>query len=187
MKNPLLSFDPPVSPPALPLTDVSYAVCDTPVGRILLAATAEGRLVASRYVLDRAAEDAWLARIAARVSPRILRHERPLKDARRELTEYLAGERRDFDLAIDLALASPFQREVLTRLRDVGYGETTTYGDLAARLGTPRASRAVGAALGGNPLCILLPCHRVLPRGGGLGGYAGGTAAKERLLAVEAQ
>ncbi len=87
----------------------------------------------------------------------------------------------------DLVLASPFQREVLTGLAaSVGYGERTTYAVLARAVGHPGAARAVGTALGGNPLCITLPCHRVLPASGGVGGYAGGPAAKEHLLALEA-
>jgi methylated-DNA-[protein]-cysteine S-methyltransferase len=88
----------------------------------------------------------------------------------------------------DLALATPFQREVLTGLAArVGYGARTTYGELASAVKHPGAARAVGTALGGNPLCIVLPCHRVLPASGGVGGYAGGAAAKEHLLALEAE
>src|SRR5512139_2903378 len=82
---------------------------------------------------------------------------------------------------------SPLQREVLTGLAArVGYGERTTYAVLAAAVEHPGAARAVGTALGANPLCIVLPCHRVLPASGGVGGYAGGPAAKEHLLALEA-
>jgi methylated-DNA-[protein]-cysteine S-methyltransferase len=89
-------------------------------------------------------------------------------------------------VATSLAVATPFQREVLAGLGATAYGRTTTYGELAGRIGRPRASRAVGTALGGNPLCLVLPCHRVLPAGGGVGGYAGGPAAKEKLLTLEA-
>ena len=87
---------------------------------------------------------------------------------------------------VDLDLARPFQRDVLKALRDrVGYGERTTYAALAEASGHTGASRAVGTALGGNPLCVVVPCHRVLPASGGIGGYAGGTAAKEYLLGLE--
>jgi methylated-DNA-[protein]-cysteine S-methyltransferase len=97
------------------------------------------------------------------------------------------GGARSVDVPTDLALATPFQREVLTGLAArVGYGERTTYGELASAVEHPGAARAVGTALGGNPLCIVLPCHRVLPASGGVGGYAGGAAAKEHLLALEA-
>lgn len=185
MTNPLRSFDPPVTPPVLPESDVSFTVCDTEIGRLLLA-VADGRLVTCRYVPDEAAQEHWLTRIAATVSPRVLRHPRALDAARRQLEEYLTGTRDTFDIGTDLALATPFQRQVLTGLAHTSYGHTTTYGALAGGIGHPRAARAVGTALGANPLCIVIPCHRVLPGSGGLGGYAGGPDAKERLLRLEA-
>jgi methylated-DNA-[protein]-cysteine S-methyltransferase len=180
------AFDPVVRPPVLPATDVSYVVEDTAVGRMLLASTAAGDLVASAYLLPGATEELWLERLARAVSPRVLRQPAALDEVRRELSAYLAGERRTFDLRVDLALATPFQRVVLTGLREsVPYGQRTTYGALARRIGRPSASRAVGAALGANPLCVVLPCHRVVASSGALTGYAGGLAAKERLLALE--
>ena len=187
----LPSFDPVVRPPVLPESDVSYAVEDTAVGRLLLAMTADGRLVTSAYVPDEAAESAWLQRVADVVSPRVLRHPSRLDGVRRELADYLAGRATGFSVTPDLVLASAFQRSVLTALATrVGYGAATTYGALAAGIDRPRAARAVGSALGANPVCIVVPCHRVLPAGGSLhgdvGGYAGGPAAKEHLLALEA-
>jgi methylated-DNA-[protein]-cysteine S-methyltransferase len=180
------AFDPVVRPPVLPASDVSYVVEDTAVGRMLLASTAAGDLVASAYLLPGVTEELWLERLARAVSPRVLRQPAALDEVRRELSAYLAGERRTFDLRVDLALATPFQRVVLTGLREnVPYGERTTYGALARRIGRPSASRAVGAALGANPLCVVLPCHRVVASSGALTGYAGGLAAKERLLALE--
>lgn len=180
------AFDPVVAPPVLPESDVSYVVEDTPIGRMLLARTEAGALVASAFLRPGATEEAWLQRLARAVSPRVLRQPAALDEARRELEAYLAGKRRTFDLRVDLALASPFQRVVLTGLREsVGYGERTTYGALARRVGRPSASRAVGAALGANPLCVVLPCHRVVASSGALTGYAGGLPAKERLLALE--
>ena len=182
------SFDPPLAgPPVLPPTDVSYTVEDTEVGRLLLAVTSEGTLVTCTYVPDTEAEDRWLSRVASGVSPRVLRHPAPTDAVRRELAAYLSGAARRVAVRTDLTLASPFQREVLTGLAArVGYGERTTYGGLASAVDHPGAARAVGTALGGNPLCIVLPCHRVLPATGGVGGYAGGPAAKEHLLALEA-
>jgi methylated-DNA-[protein]-cysteine S-methyltransferase len=186
--NPFAMFDPPPGPPRLDPTDVSYVLEDTAVGRMLLAVTAEGVLVTCAYAVDDAAERRWLQRLADTVSPRVLRHPAPTDDARRALDAYLDGRSRSIEVPVDLALARPFQREVLTALRArVGYGERTTYGALAAASGHPGASRAVGTALGGNPLCVVVPCHRVLPAVGGVGGYAGGPAAKERLLALEAR
>lgn len=178
------TFDPAISPPVLPRSDVSYAACDTAVGRLLLA-EADGRLVLCAYAADPAREDILLERLARTISPRVLRAPRPLDDARRQVEEFLAGDRRRFELATDLVLATGFQREVLHGLDAVGYGARTTYGELAGRIGRAGAARAVGAALGANPLCLVLPCHRVVPAAGGVGGYAGGAAVKELLLALE--
>lgn len=189
MTNPLARYDPLLAgPPRLDPTDVSYVLEDTAVGRMLLAVRDDGRLLATAYAPDADAEERWLARLAAQVSPRVLRHRAPTDPARRALEDYLAGRATRVDVATDLVLASDFQREVLTRLAaSVGYGERTTYAALAGRIGRPGAARAVGSALGGNPLCVVLPCHRVLPASGGVGGYAGGPAAKEHLLALEAR
>lgn len=183
----LQSWSPTLRPPTFASADVSYAVTDTVVGRILLARNDSGALVASRYVLDEAAEDAFLDRLGRAVSPRVLRRPADLDDARRQLDDVLAGRRHGFDLATDLALATPFQRSVLTTLdRTVGWGERASYGEIAGRLGRPSAARAVGSALGANPLCIVLPCHRVVGAHGQLTGYAGGTTAKRYLLDLEA-
>lgn len=188
--TPFEGFAPAVRPPVLPETDVSYAVEDTPVGRLLLAVREDGRLVTSAYVADDAEESAWLQRLADHVSPRVLRHAKPLDTARRELTAYLSGKATGFSVPVDLVLASDFQRSVLTGLAArIGYGASTTYGELAGAIERPGASRAVGSALGANPVCVFVPCHRVLPAGGAVGGrvggYAGGPAAKEFLLALE--
>jgi methylated-DNA-[protein]-cysteine S-methyltransferase len=182
----LSAFAPPSNPPDLPVSDVSYIVEDTAVGRMLLASNESGALIASAYVPDADSEDAWLHRLARQVSPRVLRAPRALDEARRELDAYLRGERRDFDLPTALILATPFQRVVLGHLPEaVGYGHKTTYGALARTIERPSASRAVGAALGANPLCVILPCHRVIASSGALTGYAGGLAAKEYLLTLE--
>ena len=177
---------PPLRPPTFPSADVAYVVEDTPVGRILFARNGNGALVASRYVVDDEAADVVLDRLAHIVSPRVLRLPTALDEARRQFEEFLAGRRHDFDLETDLALATPFQRDVLETLaRTVGYGERETYGGLARAIDRPTASRAVGAALGANPLCIVVPCHRVVGAHGSLAGYAGGVAAKEYLLGLE--
>ncbi len=188
-------FAPDVRPPVLPQTDISYAVSDTAVGRLLLAVRPDGRLVTSAYVASDVDESAWLQRIADVVSPRVLRASAPLDGVRRELDAYLAGRSTHFSVTPDLVLASEFQRVVLRGLTaSVGYGSLTTYGALAASIDRPKASRAVGTALGANPLCVVVPCHRVLPAGGfvdgrvrNVGGYAGGPSAKEYLLALESR
>ena len=184
---PLAQWSPDVRPPVLAASDVSYVVEDTVVGRMLLARTASGALVASSFVASIEDEDVVLARIAAKVSPRVLRLPRELDEARRQLEDFLAGRTHGFTLPTDLALASDFQRVVLPRLASsVAYGTRATYGELAARVDRPTAARAVGAALGANPLCVVLPCHRVVASSGALTGYAGGLAAKRFLLDLEA-
>ena len=184
----LTEFRPDVRPPRLAPTDVSYVVEDTVVGRMLLARNDSGALLASSFVPGTADEDRVLTRISARVSPRVLRQPRELDEARRQLEEFLAGRRHAFALRTDLALASDFQRVVLPRLaQSVGYGHRATYGELARAVERPSAARAVGAALGSNPLCVVLPCHRVVASSGALTGYAGGLAAKRYLLDLEAQ
>ena len=165
MTNPLTTFDPPLAgPPVLEPTDVSYVLEDTEVGRLLVAVRDDGAVVTCAYAGDPASEDRWLQRIAAAVSPRVLRHPAPTDAARRALAAYLSGDATSVDVR----------------------AERTTYAVLASAVDHPGAARAVGTALGANPLCIVLPCHRVLPASGGVGGYAGGPAAKEHLLALEA-
>lgn len=109
-----------------------------------------------------------------------------LGDAVLQVEQYLAGERRAFDLPLAPAVGTAFQRRVWAALEAIPYGTTTTYGTLAAALGLPRAVRAVGAANGRNPLSIVRPCHRVLGADGTLTGYGGGLPAKRALLALEA-
>jgi methylated-DNA-[protein]-cysteine S-methyltransferase len=164
------------------LLDVAYALHDSPVGELLLAATPAG-LVRIAY-LDGTAE-AWLERLAATVSPRLLHAPAVLDEPRRELDEYFAGQRQSFDLDLDWRLTRGFGRRVLRATAAVPFGELTTYARVAGAAGSPRAYRAAGNALGANPLPIVVPCHRVLASGGGLGGYTGGVARKQTLLALE--
>ena len=174
-------------PPTLPPSDVSYVVEDTVIGRMLLARNDAGALVASAFVATAEDEEHLLTRLSQRISPRVLRHPRELDEARSELEAFLTGRTRAFSLRTDLALASDFQRSVLPRLAaTVGYGDRATYGELAARVDRPKAARAVGAALGANPLCVVLPCHRIVASSGALTGYAGGLEAKRYLLDLEA-
>jgi methylated-DNA-[protein]-cysteine S-methyltransferase len=106
-------------------------------------------------------------------------------DVRRELEEYFDGKRLVFRLPLDLNQGSPFQRRVWRALRDIPYGETVSYKEVAHAIGQPSATRAVGAANGMNPLPIVIPCHRVVASDGTLGGYGGGLDLKRRLLALE--
>jgi methylated-DNA-[protein]-cysteine S-methyltransferase len=107
--------------------------------------------------------------------------------AEREIREYLAGRRREFTVPIDTAALPPFHKKVLLAARKIPFGQTETYAALAARVGSPHAARAVGQAMARNPLALVLPCHRVVATGGGLGGYGGGLDLKRRLLALEAE
>ena len=113
-----------------------------------------------------------------------IRDRAPLDEACRQLEEYLAGDRRDFDLPLRSA-GSPFQHEVWSALLEIPYGETRTYGQLARRVGRPDASRAVGLANGRNPISIVVPCHRVIGASGDLTGYGGGLERKRFLLEHE--
>jgi len=110
----------------------------------------------------------------------------PVAKAARQLREYFAGERIDFDLPL-APQGTGFQRSVWQRLREIPYGETISYGELAKRVGNPKASRAVGAANGQNPIPIVIPCHRVIGANGKLTGFGGGLPVKETLLALEAR
>jgi methylated-DNA-[protein]-cysteine S-methyltransferase len=161
------------------LVDVAYDVVDSPVGPLLVAAGDAGVCRIS-FSTDEAPE-----RLARDFGVRVLRASRPVDDVRRQLDEYFEGKREHFDVRVDLRVAAPFHREVLTELARVPYGETTTYGALAAKVGRPRAARAIGLAMNRNPIPIVLPCHRVLGSSGSLTGYAGGLDKKELLLRLE--
>jgi methylated-DNA-[protein]-cysteine S-methyltransferase len=181
----------PAQPPAIVdaaaaagLLDVAYATLDSPVGTLILATTPVG-LARLAYV-DGGQEDEVLADLAARLSPRMLSAPRRLDEPRRELDEYFAGRRHRFELALDLRLLTDFARRILTATAEIPYGAVSTYRDVAVQAGSPRGSRAAGNALGSNPLPIVLPCHRVVHSGGGIGGYTGGLERKRTLLAIEA-
>uniref|UniRef100_UPI0009FB5484 methylated-DNA--[protein]-cysteine S-methyltransferase n=1 Tax=Vaginimicrobium propionicum TaxID=1871034 RepID=UPI0009FB5484 len=103
----------------------------------------------------------------------------------KQLEEYLAGQRRNFDIPLALTYTTDFQRRVLTTLLAVPYGQTISYSELASEVGDPRAARAVGTALHNNPICIIVPCHRVIKADGSLGGYAGREGLKRHLLDLE--
>lgn len=165
--------------------DVHYAIVDTPVGRLVAARTRRG-LARLAYEDFNGGLDQILEQLADRLSPRILEGEARLDDVRRELDEYFSGRRTDFDLALDLAyVRGPFGRRILEACAAIPFGEVSTYRELAGRAGSGRAVRAAGNALGANPIPIVVPCHRVLRTGGGLGGYTGGLARKETLLKLE--
>ena len=158
------------------LVDVRYDVTESPVGELFLASTDRG-LCRISYRIEGQEEE--LARV---YGVRVLRL--PLDDVRRELDQYFEGERREFDLPLDLRVA-PFHEAVLHELARVPYGRTETYGALASKVGRPKAARAVGTVMNRNPIPIVLPCHRVVGANGSLTGYAGGLHVKRALLELE--
>lgn len=164
------------------LVDVAYARADSPFGPLTIAATSRG-LVYLAY--PERPLDLVLEKLAARISPRVLEAPARLDPVRRELDEYFEGRREAFDVPIDWRLTRGFFERILRATMKIGYGETITYRDVAARAGNPAAVRAAGNGLGSNPIPVIVPCHRVLATGGGLGGYTGGVDRKEFLLALE--
>jgi methylated-DNA-[protein]-cysteine S-methyltransferase len=163
--------------------DVAYATWQSPVGELLLAATGAGLV---RIAFADQDHDRVLRDLALRISPRVLRAPRRLDDVVSQLEEYFAGARRGFEVTLDWRLSSGFRLGVLEHLVEIPYGETESYARVAVAAGSPRAVRAVGTACAGNPLPIVVPCHRVVRSDGSHGGYAGGTQAKRLLLALEA-
>ena len=165
------------------ILDVAYRVIDTPVGSLLLAATARGLV---RVAYPRQGHQAALAQLAAAISPRILAAPARLDPVARQLEEYFSRRRTVFDVPVDLRLASGFRRQVLTHLPRIPYGATESYAQVAAAAGSSRAVRAAGTACAANPVPIVIPCHRVVRSDGTYGGYAGGPQAKHALLTLEA-
>jgi methylated-DNA-[protein]-cysteine S-methyltransferase len=163
------------------LVDMGFDIVDSPVGPLFVAASDRG-LASISYDPDPEEQLERLARIAG---PCVLRSPRSVDEARRELDQYFSGKRRAFDLSLDLRALPPFTVSVLQKLAQVPYGETTTYGELASRVGRRRAARAVGTVMNRNRIPIVLPCHRVVGAGGNLVGYAGGLDRKLTLLQLE--
>ena len=165
------------------LADVVFDRIDTPIGELLVA---QSRTGLCKVAFDDEAQDEVLVKLARSIGPRVLVSHSETEKARDELAAYFEGETVEFDVPVDFSLvSSDFQKKVLEALTDVPRGETTTYGHLADAIGHPRASRATGTALGRNPIPIVVPCHRVLPGSGRIGGYGGGPWRKEYLLELE--
>ena len=166
------------------LADAVFTRLSTPIGRLLVV---QGERGVVRVSFEDEAEDGVLAEVAARFGPRIVGSDRELSTTRDALEAYFAGEGDPRGLPVDLSLvAAPFRHAVLETLHDeVARGQVVTYGDLAGRAGNPRAYRAAATACARNPVPILVPCHRVLPGGGGLGAYGGGPERKLALLKLE--
>ncbi|MDJ0908034.1 MAG: methylated-DNA--[protein]-cysteine S-methyltransferase [Woeseiaceae bacterium] len=153
-----------------------YCYTNSPIGELLLAGDKDALTMIGfpKGSMRRDPEPDWIF------------NEKPFAEAMRQLDEYFDGERRDFDLPLRLD-GTEFQLLVLDELQKIPYGETTSYGDIAKRIGRPKASRAVGAANGRNPIPIVVPCHRVIGSHGDLTGFGGGLDTKEALLRLEAE
>jgi methylated-DNA-[protein]-cysteine S-methyltransferase len=163
------------------LLDVAYDLVDSPVGLLFVAGTERGLCRISFDSEPERQEE----RLARTFGPRVLRSPRAVDSIRRALDAYFEGKLRSFELPLDLRPLADFPRDVLELLARVPYGDTTTYGTLAARAGRPRAARAVGMVMNRNPIPIVLPCHRVVGSTGKLVGYAGGVERMEQLLRLE--
>ena len=164
------------------LVDVAYAQVDSPFGPLTVAATERG-LVRVAYP-EKPLEEV-LRRLAEAVSPRLLEAPARLDPIRRELDDYFGGRRRRFETPIDWGLTAGFFRRVLQATARIGYGQVRTYAEVASGAGNVKAVRAAGNGLGSNPIPVVVPCHRVVRTGGGLGGYTGGLERKEFLLGLE--
>ncbi|WP_353509701.1 methylated-DNA--[protein]-cysteine S-methyltransferase [Intrasporangium sp.] len=164
------------------LLDVTYRIVDSPLGRLLLAATPAGLVRVAYAAQD---HDAVLQELSDRIGSRVLLSPSGLDDVARQLDAYFTGVLRQIDVPLDLRLTQGFRRGVLGHLRQIPFGRTESYAEVAAAAGSPRAVRAVGSACATNPMPIVIPCHRVVRTGGGLGGYVGGLDAKRFLLDLE--
>ena len=164
------------------LVDIAFARVGSPFGELLIASTAKGVVQVSLTGYD---QNQTLEELAAHVSPRIFESPKRLDPVRRQLDEYFAGKRKDFDVPLDWQLSKGFALRVLKATARIPYGKVSTYRQMAEKAGNVRATRAAGNALGGNAIPIIVPCHRVLRTGGGLGGYGGGLPMKEALLKME--
>ncbi len=164
------------------LLDVAYGFVDSPFGRLLVAVTRRGVV---RVEYPNGAVDEQLEGLAVEVSPRLLESPIHTQALRLELDEYFEGKRRAFTVPADLTFLRGFGRRVLEQTAGIPFGAVATYREVATKAGSPRASRAAGNALAANPVPIVVPCHRVVHSGGGLGGYTGGLDRKITLLRLE--
>lgn len=160
---------------------IRFAVVPTPLGTVFIGLTEQG---VCDLTFGQSSERAYRSALLKR-SPEVWRDDTGLAPVSEELLAYFAGELTRFTVPLDLRQVTPFTARVLRETRKITFGRLSSYGALASRLGAPGASRAVGGALGRNPIPIIIPCHRVLAQGGRIGGFTGGLATKRALLGVE--
>ncbi|WP_037906005.1 methylated-DNA--[protein]-cysteine S-methyltransferase [Actinacidiphila yeochonensis] len=167
------------------MAEVAWTVRETPIGP-LFAAHSEAGLVHVAFHTGPERAPRTAASVARRLGCEAVEAPEALAAVALQLGEYFAGERLRFDLPLDWSLTTGFNRRVLRELyAGVPYGSVVGYQDLADRVGEPGAARAVGVAMGANPLPVVVPCHRVVESGGGIGGFGGGLETKRTLLALE--
>jgi methylated-DNA-[protein]-cysteine S-methyltransferase len=154
-----------------------FTICGSPIGELTL--TSDGEALTGVFMETRRHSPEIMPDWGRRDDAAILRA------AREQLAAYFAGRLRDFDIPLRMT-GTPFQKTVWNELKNIPYGMTINYGELAQRIGNPKASRAVGLANGRNPVSIIVPCHRVIGANGSLTGYGGGIERKRSLLALEA-
>ena len=164
------------------LLDVAYGTYDSPLGPLTVFVTPRG-LVRLSYPGERI--ESQLDELAALISPRVMAAPERTDEVRRQLDGYFGGTRRDFELPVDWRQLRGFRGQVLRATARIPFGKVSSYREIATRAGSPNAYRAAGNALGSNPVPIVVPCHRVLHAGGGLGGYTGGLERKRFLLELE--
>jgi methylated-DNA-[protein]-cysteine S-methyltransferase len=164
------------------LVDVAYVTVPSPFGELIVATTRRGLV---RLAYPNEGRDEVLEELASTLSPRVLEASSRLDEVRRELEEYFQGRRQRFEIPVDYALTRGFTQKVLRATARIPFGSLSTYTQVAGRAGNPRAYRAAGNALSSNPIPIVVPCHRVVHAGGGLGGYTGGLDRKRFLLSLE--
>ncbi|MFL5906136.1 MAG: methylated-DNA--[protein]-cysteine S-methyltransferase [Solirubrobacterales bacterium] len=170
------------------LIDVAYASVDSPFGELIVARTDRGvvKLALPKHRGSRQSVDDVLEELARLVSPRVLESPSRLDEERRELEAYFEGKRNHFDVPVDWSLTTAgFRNRALHAVARIPYGETRTYGEIAKAAGNARAFRAAGTACGSNPVPLIVPCHRVVQSGGGVGNYGGGPEMKRALLSLE--
>ncbi|WP_010524045.1 methylated-DNA--[protein]-cysteine S-methyltransferase [Nesterenkonia sp. F] len=160
------------------ITDTTHTLIDSPLGPLTLVT--DGTALTGLHLAEHrhTSPELWGPAVSREQAPAII------TEAAGQLDAYFAGERRSFDLPLAPS-GTAFQQAVWSRLREIPHGETVSYGAIAAALDRPGASRAVGLAVGRNPLSIIVPCHRVVGADGSLTGYGGGVERKQRLLALE--
>jgi methylated-DNA-[protein]-cysteine S-methyltransferase len=169
------------------LIDVAYATVDSPYGKLLLARTDRGvvKLALPSHRGDVVSDDEVLEELAGKVSPRVLEAPARLDDARRQLDAYFEGRLHRFEVPVDWRLSRGFTNRALHAVARIPYGKTRSYAQIARAAGNERAFRAAGTACGHNPVPLIVPCHRVVQSGGGIGNYGGGPEMKRSLLTLE--